>query len=102
MQGAVGDAEREMKLWVGLTQPRPEVSMRQAGTTAAIGSFPFATRLLPLSPLRTVPYFGKKKKGKERLLLPSLPTRDGILSAAHSQHDLSGFEIAQLEFHHLH
>ena len=26
----------------------------------------------------------------------------GILSAAHSQHRLSGFEIAQLEFHHLH
>ena len=26
----------------------------------------------------------------------------GILSAALSQHDLSGFEIAQLEFHHLH
>ena len=25
----------------------------------------------------------------------------GILSAAHSQHHLSGFEIAQLEFHHL-
>ena len=26
----------------------------------------------------------------------------GILSAALSQHHLSGFEIAQLEFHHLH
>ena len=26
----------------------------------------------------------------------------GILSAAPSQHHLSGFEIAQLEFHHLH
>ena len=26
----------------------------------------------------------------------------GILSAALSQHNLSGFEIAQLEFHHLH
>ena len=26
----------------------------------------------------------------------------GILSAAHSQHHLSGFEIAQLECHHLH
>ena len=26
----------------------------------------------------------------------------GILSAAFSQHHLSGFEIAQLEFHHLH
>ena len=25
----------------------------------------------------------------------------GILSAAHSQHHFSGFEIAQLEFHHL-
>ena len=26
----------------------------------------------------------------------------GILSAALSQHNISGFEIAQLEFHHLH
>ena len=26
----------------------------------------------------------------------------GMLSAALSQHHLSGFEIAQLEFHHLH
>ena len=26
----------------------------------------------------------------------------GILSAALSQHHLSGFEIAELEFHHLH
>jgi len=26
----------------------------------------------------------------------------GILSAAFSQHHLPGFEIAQLEFHHLH
>ena len=26
----------------------------------------------------------------------------GILSAALSEHHLSGFEIAQLEFHHLH
>ena len=26
----------------------------------------------------------------------------GIVSAALSQHHLSGFEIAQLEFHHLH
>ena len=26
----------------------------------------------------------------------------GILSAAHSQHHLSGFAIAQLECHHLH
>ena len=26
----------------------------------------------------------------------------GILSAALSQHHLSGFEVAQLEFHHLH
>jgi len=26
----------------------------------------------------------------------------GVLSAALSQHHLSGFEIAQLEFHHLH
>ena len=26
----------------------------------------------------------------------------GILNAALSQHHLSGFEIAQLEFHHLH
>ena len=26
----------------------------------------------------------------------------GILSAARSQHHLLGFEIAQLEFHHLH
>ena len=26
----------------------------------------------------------------------------GILSAALSQHHVSGFEIAQLEFHHLH
>ena len=26
----------------------------------------------------------------------------GILSAALSQHHLSGFEIAQMEFHHLH
>ena len=26
----------------------------------------------------------------------------GILSAALSQHHLSGFEIAQLEFHHFH
>ena len=26
----------------------------------------------------------------------------GILSAAFSEHDLSGFEIAQLEFHHIH
>ena len=26
----------------------------------------------------------------------------GLLSAALSQHHLSGFEIAQLEFHHLH
>ena len=30
------------------------------------------------------------------------PTFAGILSAALSQHHLSGFEIAQLEFHHLH
>ena len=29
------------------------------------------------------------------------PTFVGILSAALSQHDLSGFEIAPLEFHHL-
>ena len=27
---------------------------------------------------------------------------DGILNAALSQHRLPGFEIAQLEFHHLH
>ena len=30
------------------------------------------------------------------------PKLAGILSAALSQHHLSGFEIAQLEFHHLH
>ena len=75
MQGADWDAEREMKLWVGPTQPRPEVSMRQAGTTAAIGSFPFATRLLPLPRSAPSPILEKKKKGKERLLLPSLPTQ---------------------------
>lgn len=53
-----------MKLWVGPTQPRPEVSMKQVGATAAIGSFRFATRLLPLPLLRTVPYFGNKRKRK--------------------------------------
>ena len=47
------------------------------------------------------------------LLLPPIPSSirvfpadfskcAGILSAALSQHHLSGFEIAQLEFHHLH
>ena len=34
--------------------------------------------------------------------LLSFPKCAGILSAALSQHHLSGFEIAQLEFHHLH
>ena len=34
--------------------------------------------------------------------LLSFPNFTGILSAALSQHLLSGFEIAQLEFHHLH
>jgi len=34
--------------------------------------------------------------------LLSFPKFAGILSAALSQHHLSGFEIAQLEFHHLH
>ena len=32
---------------------------------------------------------------------PTLSKFAGILSAAFSQHHLSGFEIAQLEFHHL-
>ena len=34
--------------------------------------------------------------------LSTLSKFAGILSAALSQHHLSGFEIAQLEFHHLH
>ena len=44
----------------------------------------------------------------ENLSFPVLwPTAEfskfaGILSTALSQHHLSGFEIAQLEFHHLH
>lgn len=37
--------------------------------------FPFCHQAPTTPPLRTVPYFGKKKKGKERLLLPSLTTQ---------------------------
>jgi len=33
--------------------------------------------------------------------MEAFPKFAGILSAALSQHHLSGFEIAQLEFHHL-
>ena len=35
-------------------------------------------------------------------LLDSVGEGEGVLSAALSQHHLSGFEIAQLELHHLH
>lgn len=79
MQGADWDAEREMKLWVGPTQPRPEVSMRQAGTTAAIGSFPFATRLLPLPRSAPSPILEKKKKEKKGFCYPVFLRRSGRL-----------------------
>ena len=50
-----------------------------------------------------LPFFGI---GMKTELLQSVATAEfskfaGILSGALSQHQLSGFEIAQLEFHHL-
>ena len=42
-------------------------------------------------------------KARERDAIPvEFSKFAGILSAALSQHHISGFEIAQLEFHHLH
>ena len=55
--------------------------------------------------LVSLPFFGI---GKKKLTFSSpVATAEfsefaGILSAALSQHHLSGFEIAKLEFHHLH
>ena len=51
-----------------------------------------------------LPFFGI---GMKTDLFQSLTTADfskfsGILSAEHSQHHILGFEIAQVEFHHLH
>ena len=51
-----------------------------------------------------LPFFGI---GMKTDLFQSVATAElsefaGILSAALSQHHLLGFEIAQLEFHHLH
>ena len=51
-----------------------------------------------------LPFFGI---GMKTDLFQSMATAEfskfaGILSAALSQHHLSGFETAQLEFHHLH
>ena len=51
-----------------------------------------------------LPFFGI---GMKTTFFSSVATADfskfaGILSAALSQHHLAGFEIAQLEFHHLH
>ena len=51
-----------------------------------------------------LPFFGIGMKAE--LFIPvataEFSTFAGISSAALSQHHLSGFEIAQLEFHHLH
>jgi len=57
-----------------------------------LSSFPFA-----------LPFFGIGMKSE---LFSPMATAEfskfaGVLSAALSQHHLSGFEIAQLEFHHL-
>ena len=55
-----------------------------------------------------LPFFGNGMKLKLKFQHQSLwKTAEfskfaGILNAALSQHHLSGFEIAQLEFHHLH
>lgn len=53
--------------------------MRQAGTTAAIGSFPFATRLLPLPRSAPSPILEKKKKEKKGFCYPVFLRRSGRL-----------------------
>ena len=57
-----------------------------------------------LSILFSLPFFeiGMKPDFSSPVATAEFSIFAGILSAALSQHHLSGFEIAQLEFHHLH